>query len=80
MRTKLEIAPAARLESLTPTNLPSVQQNVGVLGRVKANRAASKEASRVLTELTVARLQAEERVGKTQIVIAETAVKGAQVA
>ena len=34
----------------------------------------------MLTELTVARLQAEERVGKTQIAIAEAAVKGAMVA
>ncbi len=80
MKTKLETASNTTLQPLAPTNLPSVQQHVGVLGRVKANRAGSKEASRVLTELTVARLQAEERVGKTQIAIAEAAVKGAMVA
>jgi propanediol dehydratase large subunit len=80
MKTKLDIAQNAGLQSLMPTNLPSVQQNVGVLGRAKANRAGSREASRVLTELTVARLQAEERVGTTQIAISEAAVKGAMVA
>lgn len=80
MKTKLDVNSSATLQPLAPANLPSVQQEVGVLGRVVAKRAGSREASRVLTELALARLQAEERVGKTQIAIAEAAVKGAMVA
>jgi len=80
MKTKLEIAPTRDLQLASPTNLPSVQHKVGILGRFNANRALSKEASRVLTELVTARLQAEERVGKTQIGISEATIKGALVA
>lgn len=80
MKTKLDIAPSTELRLPTPANLPAVQQNAGLLDRFSTNRVVRKEASRARTELTVARIQAEERVAKTQLGISEATVKGALVA
>lgn len=80
MKTKFDIAPGTELRLPTPANLPAVQQNAGIFDRFSTNRVVRKEASRVRTELTVARIQAEERVAKTQLGISEATVKGALVA
>lgn len=69
---------ALRLQS-TPS-LPSVEEHVGLVGRIAARRAVSKDATRALTELKTMGLQAQERIARTQIAIIESTVKGALVA
>lgn len=70
--------PNLRLESAT--HLTAVEDHVGLVGRVLANRAVAGRAAQALKGLKTAGLEAQERVARTQIAVIEIAVKGALVA
>jgi hypothetical protein len=80
MKTALDVVPKAGTALQIPANLQLVQESAGLVGRYLASRAIGKEASRTLVELKTAFIQAEERIGKTQIGVAEAKVKGALIA
>lgn len=70
----------AGLRPQATPNLPSVEDHVGLVGRITARRAVAREATRALTDLKTAGLQAQERIARTEIAMVESAVKGALVA